>query len=67
MNSARDPHKMPNTSFNADAGISKHLPGVNLSDIAPLNNLLLYANFDKFIVGLYYIHILFILAKFHCD
>ena len=58
---------MPNASFNIDVGISKCLPGVNLSDIVPLNNLLLYVNFDKSIVGLYYIHILSILAKFQCD
>ena len=38
---------------------------VTLSDITPLNNLLLDANFDKFTVGLHYIHILSMLAKFH--
>ena len=38
---------------------------VTLSDITPLNNLLLYANFDKSTVELHYINILFILAKFH--
>ena len=40
-------------------------PSVTLSDITPLNNLLLDANFDKSTVGLHYIHILFILTKFH--
>ena len=42
-------------------------PNVTLSDITPLNNLLLDANFNKSTVGLHYIHILFILAKFHGD
>ena len=42
-------------------------PGVTLSDITPLNNLLLDANFDKSTVGLNYIHILSMLAKFHGD
>ena len=41
------------------------IPVVTLSDITPLNNLLLYANFDKFTVKLHYINIIFILAKFH--
>ena len=41
--------------------------GVTLSDITPLNNLLLDVNFDKFTVRLHYIHILSILAKFHSD
>ena len=40
---------------------------VTLSDITPLNNLLLDANFDKFTVGLHYIHILSMLAKFNCN
>ena len=40
-------------------------PSVTLSDITPFNNLLLDANFDKFTVGLHYIHILSMLAKFH--
>ena len=39
--------------------------GVTLSDITPLNNLLLDVNFDKSTVKLHYIHILSILAKFH--
>ena len=43
------------------------IPSVTLSDITPLNNLLLDANFDKSIVGLHSIHIVFILAKFHGD
>ena len=38
-----------------------------LSDITPLNNLLLDVNFNKFTVGLHYIHILFMLAKFYDD
>jgi len=38
-----------------------------LSDITSLNNLLFDANFDKSTVRLYYIHILFVLAKFHRD
>ena len=42
-------------------------PGVTLSDITKLNNLLLDANFDKSTAGLYYIHILSMLAKFHGD
>ena len=42
-------------------------PGVTLSDITKLNNLLLDANFDKSTIGLYYIHILSMLAKFHGD
>ena len=42
-------------------------PGVTLSDIIPLNNLLLDANFDKSTVLLHYIHILSMLAKFHGD
>ena len=37
------------------------------SDITLLNNLLLDANFDKFSVELYYIHILSMLVKFHDD
>ena len=43
------------------------IPVVTLSDITPLNNLLLYANFDKSTVGLHYIHILSMFAKFHND
>ena len=42
-------------------------PDVTLSDITPLNNLLLDANFDKSTIGLHYIHILSMLAKFHGD
>ena len=42
-------------------------PDVTLSDITPLNNLLLDANFDKSTIGLHYIHILSMLAKFHSD
>ena len=42
-------------------------PGVTLSDITQLNNLLLDANFDKSTIGLHYIHILSMLAKFHGD
>ena len=42
-------------------------PDVTLSDITPLNNLLLNTNFDKSIVGLYYIHIPSMLAKFNDD
>ena len=42
-------------------------PGVTLSDITPVNKLLLDANFDKSTVGLHYIHILSMLAKFHGD
>ena len=41
--------------------------GVTLSDITPLNNLLLDVNFDKSTVRLHYIHILSMLAKFHGD
>ena len=41
--------------------------GVTLSDITPVNKLLLDANFDKSTVGLHYIHILSMLAKFHGD
>ena len=40
-------------------------PSVTLSDITSLNNLLLDTNFDKSTTGLHYIHILFMLAKFH--
>ena len=40
-------------------------PSITLSDFTPLNNLLLDANFDKSTVGLHYIHILSMLAKFH--
>ena len=40
-------------------------PSVTLSDIISLNNLLLDTNFDKSTVTLHYIHILFMLAKFH--
>ena len=40
-------------------------PSVTLSDITSLNNLLLDTNFDKSTVTLHYIHILFMLAKFH--
>ena len=40
---------------------------VTLNDITPLNNLLLDANFDKSTIGLHYIHILSMLAKFHGD
>ena len=43
------------------------IPDVTLSDITPLNNLLLDANFDKFTVGLHYIHILSMFTKFHSD
>ena len=43
------------------------IPDVTLSDITPLNNSLLDANFDKFTVGLHYIHILSVFAKFHSD
>ena len=42
-------------------------PGVTLSDITPLNNLLLDVNFDKSTFGLHYIHILSMLAEFHDD
>ena len=42
-------------------------PCVTLSDITPVNKLLLDANFDKSTVGLHYIHILSMLAKFHGD
>ena len=42
-------------------------PDVTLSDITPLNNLLLDVNFDKSTVGLHYIHILSMLAEFHGD
>ena len=42
-------------------------PGVILSDITPVNKLLLDANFDKSTVGLHYIHILSMLAKFYGD
>ena len=45
----------------------KITPDVTLSDITPLNNLLLNTNFDKSIVGLYYIHIPSMLAKFNDD
>ena len=38
---------------------------VTLSDITSFNNLLLDVNFDKSTVGLHYIHILSMLAKFH--
>ena len=38
-----------------------------LSDITPLNNLLLDVNFDKFTIRLHYIHILSVFAKFHSD
>ena len=41
--------------------------GITLSDISPLNNLLLDTNFDKSTIGLHYIHILSMLAKFHGD
>ena len=37
---------------------------VTLSDITSFNNLLLDVNFDKSTVGLHYIHILSMLAKF---
>ena len=40
---------------------------VTLSNITPLNNLLLDVNFDKFTIGLHYIHILSVFAKFHSD
>ena len=43
------------------------IPDVTLSDITPLNNLLLDVNFDKFTIGLHYIHILSVFAKFHSD
>ena len=43
------------------------IPDVTLSDITPLNNSLLDANFDKFTVRLHYIHILFVFTKFHSD
>ena len=42
-------------------------PGVTLSNIIPFNNLLLDANFDKSTVGLNYIHILSMFAKFYGD
>ena len=41
--------------------------GVILSDITPLNNLLLDVNFDKSTVELHYIHICSMLAKIHGD
>ena len=40
---------------------------VTLRDITQLNNLLLNVNFDKSTIGLHYIHILSMLAKFHSD
>ena len=43
----------------------RHKNGVTLNDITSLNNLLLNKNFDKFTIRLHYIHIPFILAKFH--
>ena len=43
------------------------IPFVTLSNITPLNNLLLDVNFDKFTIGLHYIHILSVFAKFHSD
>ena len=43
------------------------IPGVILSDIILLNTLLLDANFEKTTVGLHYIHILSMFAKFHSD
>ena len=42
-----------------------YIVDVTLSDITSLNNLLLDTNFDKSTVTLHYIHILFMLAKFH--
>ena len=42
-------------------------PSVTLSDITSLNNLLLDTNFDKSTIGLHYIYILFMLAKFHVN
>ena len=43
----------------------RHKNGVTLNDITSLNNLLLNKNFDKSTIRLHYIHIPFILAKFH--
>ena len=40
---------------------------VTLRDVTQLNNLLLNVNFDKSTIGLHYIHILSMLAKFHSD
>ena len=40
---------------------------VTLNDITTLNNLLLDANFEKSPIGLHYIHILTMLAKFYGD
>ena len=42
-------------------------PGITLSNITPLNKLLLDANFDKSTIGLHYIHIISMLTKFHGD
>ena len=42
-------------------------PSVILNNITPLNNLLLYANFNKSTVGLHYIHIFSMFTKFHDD
>ena len=40
-------------------------PSITLNDFTLLNNLLLNVNFDNSTVGLHYIHILFVLVKFH--
>ena len=47
--------------------LPKVTPGVTLTNITPLNNLLLDANHDKSTIGLHYIHILSMFAKFQCD